>query len=100
MTNMRRPICTSSGSASMSEVMRDTITPAFSRSKNGIDSRCRWSNTRMRRSRRKPSPTRLTIERSGRGTTKYAAIATHDVGDDRAVERAGVLPALMPWSMP
>ena len=32
VTNMSRPVCTSSASESMSEVMRDTTMPAFSRS--------------------------------------------------------------------
>ena len=53
LTNMSRPIWTSSDSESTSEVMRETRTPAFSRSKKAIDSDCRWANVRIRRSRRK-----------------------------------------------
>jgi hypothetical protein len=54
-----RPTCTSSDNDSMSAVIRDTRTPAFSRSKNAIESDWRCPNTRNRRSRRKRSPTRL-----------------------------------------
>ena len=71
LDELEQPDCTSSCSESTSDVIRETITPAFSRSKNGIDSRCRWSKTRTRRSRRKPSPTRLTIS---------DLVAVHDVG--------------------
>ena len=59
-TNCSTPHCTSSASDSMSAVIRDTSTPDLLRSKKASDWRWMWSNTRMRRIRRKPSPARLT----------------------------------------
>ena len=73
--NWSNPNCTSSAIESTSDVMRETSTPAFSRSKNPSDSDCMWLNTRMRKSRRKPSPMRPTAMICTRATT-YATAAT------------------------
>ena len=58
--NCSKPNCTSSAIESMSEVMREMSTPAFSRSKKPSESDCMWLNTRTRMSRRKLSPMRPT----------------------------------------
>jgi ABC-type phosphate transport system permease subunit len=60
LTNMISPTWTSSERDSTSAVMREITTPAFSLSKNDMERAWRWSNTRVRRSRRKFSPTRFT----------------------------------------
>ena len=57
---LQQPHCTSSAIDSMSAVIRDTSTPDLLRSKKASDWRWMWSNTRMRRMRRNPSPARLT----------------------------------------
>ena len=47
-TNSTRPVEINSCMASMSDVMRATILPVFSRSKKSSESDIRWSNRRLR----------------------------------------------------
>ena len=72
----------SSWSASMSEVMRATSRPVFSRSKKSSDSAIRWRNTRSRsdrrNARRSGSPSRSPARPSTSPST-----ATHEVRDRR-----------------
>ena len=75
-TNISRPVWTSSVSASMSDVMRDTSRPVCSSPKKSSESDWRWSKTRTRRSRRKASPTRATSQIWRRPKTKPATART------------------------
>ena len=97
--NCIRPNCTSSDIDSTSAVMRDTRTPAFSRSKNAIDWRWMWANTFVRRRRRNPSPAWFSCTYWARAATYETATTTRYAMTERlsAAASLSLMPASMPW---
>ena len=75
-TNITRPWLISSWSASMSEVIRETSRPVFSRSKKSSDSPIRWPKTRPRSDRRNCSPVRFTNQIESRPNASPRNAAT------------------------